>query len=163
MLTDIQLSFNCMSLYFPCKYLMPHLWSISEFWTIKKKGGPDIMEYLCIGTIFSSLLMSFKFPFNYKLLSAFLLWNACKILRQVSQISMRLVSHLLKDRFIVVNVINANDDLCWATEGQRATGCIVVSRRDVEDVLKPTQFRRRTAAQPDDAWHVQSTEHVITL
>lgn len=75
---------------------------------------------------------------------------------------MCLVSHLLKDRFVVVNVINANNDLCWAAEGQRAAGCIVVGCCDIQDILKPAQFRRRTAAQPDDAWHMQSTEHVIS-
>ena len=61
-------------------------------------------------------------------------------------------SHLIEDGLVVVDVVDAHDDLGRATEGQGPAGVVVVGRRDVEDVLGPAESGRRAAAQLDDPW-----------
>lgn len=60
-------------------------------------------------------------------------------------------SHLLEHRLVVVDVVDPHDDLGGAAEWIRPAGRVVVGGGDVEDVLRPSEPRRRTPAQLDDA------------
>lgn len=60
-------------------------------------------------------------------------------------------SHLLKDGFVVVDVVDANDDLGGAAEREGSAGRIVVRGSNVEDILGPFEPGRWTPPQLDDA------------
>ena len=61
------------------------------------------------------------------------------------------LSHLLEHRLVVVDVVDPHDDLGGAAERIRPAGRVVIGGGDVEDVLQPSEPRRRTPAQLDDA------------
>lgn len=66
--------------------------------------------------------------------------------------------HLLEDGFVIVNVVDPHDDLGGAAERVRPPRGVVVGGGDVEDVLRPPQAGRRTAAKLDDAYAHRHTQ-----
>lgn len=60
-------------------------------------------------------------------------------------------THVSEDRLVVVDVVDAHDDLSGAAEGVRSPGGVVVRGRDVEDVLRPPESGRGAPPQLDDA------------
>lgn len=61
-------------------------------------------------------------------------------------------THILEDRFVVVDVIDSHDDLSRAAEGVRPTGGVIVRSSDIEDVLRSLKSGRWTPPQLDDAY-----------
>lgn len=65
-------------------------------------------------------------------------------------------AYLLKDRFVVVHVVHPDDNLRCGRQGLRATRGVVISRRDVEDILHSLEARGGAGAQPDQSCKDQS-------
>lgn len=61
-------------------------------------------------------------------------------------------SHLLKDRLVVVDVIDSHDDLGGAAERVWSSRRVVIGGGNIENVLGPSEPRRWTPPQLDDAY-----------
>lgn len=69
-------------------------------------------------------------------------------------------THLLEDRFVVVDVVDSYDDLGRAAQRVRSTRRVVIRGGDVENVLRSPEPGRRTPPQLDDAYTHRGSDHV---
>lgn len=82
----------------------------------------------------------------------------------IRTVTMRTEAYLLKDRFVVVDVVHADDDLGGGREGLGAARGVVIGRCDVQDVLYPLESGRWAGAQPDQTCNNQSvTSYDLTM
>lgn len=71
--------------------------------------------------------------------------------------------HLLKHRFVVVDIVNSDDDPRGGGERVQASRCIVVRGRYVQDVLQALELGQRSGAETDQPCkdHGPIDRHVI--
>lgn len=60
-----------------------------------------------------------------------------------------LFPHLLKDGFVVIDIINTHDDPGRCREWVWPSGSVVVRSRHIEDILQALELGRGGGAQPD--------------